>query len=411
MFFTDGITEELSIKAIAHFDNRDYRIELDPSAATDKDIVYPKIVLDHIAENKKTLIIQNAEISAEYSNIPYIQKNRVKSVLCLPLFYRGKLTGCIYLENNLAPGIFSDDHLEVLKLLVGQIAISLENSRLYETMQESYTVLQKKEQQNQEQFQQLIQAEKLASLGILAASITHEVSNPNYAIQLNSEFLSNAQSDILALIDEYSPELQDVQINGLSITEFREKLPRIISTILNCSRQIDGVIKELKNYARREPEKPMTVIQINPLIESTVTMCSGFIDKATDNFSIQLQDNIPSISGHFQKLQQVLMNLIINACQALSKKSSALHIESYFNKEDHLAQIKITDQGTGIMTDHIEQISKPFFSTKGSMGLGLSISAEIIKLHKGTLKFIPNDNEGTTVVISLPIIEKETQAL
>lgn len=411
LFFADDRNEELTIKAIAHFNNKDYRIELDPSYTAGKDIVYPQIIMDHIARNKKTLIIQNAEISAEYSNTPYIKKNRIKSVFCLPLFYRGKLTGCIYLENNLAPGIFSDDHLEVLKLLAGQIAISLENSRLHESMKESYTVLQKKEQQNQEQFQHLIQAEKLASLGILASSVTHEVSNPNYAIQLNSEFLTNAKNDILDLLEEYSTELKDVQINGLSFTEFKEKLPQVIATILNCSRQIDGVIKELKNYARREPEKPMTKLQINPLIESTVMMCTGFIEKSTNNYSMQLQESLPLVLGHTQKLQQVLINLIINACQALENTTKALRIESCYHEESRCVLIKVVDQGTGIITDHLEQIGKPFFSTKGSMGLGLSISAEIIKLHNGTLEFLPNDNEGTTVIISLPIVEKETLTL
>ena len=334
------------MKAIATFKNQDYRIELDPSSDTGGDKIYSQTVLNYTARSKKALIIHNTATSIEYSNTKYIHENQVKSVLCLPLLRMGKLTGCIYLENNLAPGIFSTDRLAVLKLLAGQIAISLENSRLYESLQQSYSVLQKKEQQNQEQFRQLIQAEKLASLGILAASITHEVSNPNYAIQLNSEFLASTKTDILTLLDEYSTELQDVQISGLSFTEFREKFPQVIDTILNCSRQIDGVIKELKNYTRQEPEK-----------------------------------------------------------------SSTLHIESGYNKVDHQVQVKIIDQGTGIMTDHFEQISKPFFSTKGSMGLGLSISEEIIKLHKGTLKFIPNDNAGTTVVISLPIIEKEVLIL
>ncbi|MCD6396580.1 MAG: AAA family ATPase, partial [Spirochaetaceae bacterium] len=406
LFFADD-REELSLKATVYFDNQDYRIELNPSSAVDKERIYSQILLVYTVRSKKTHIIHNAETSAEYSNSTYIQENKIKSVLCLPLLHMGKLTGCIYLENNLSPGIFSTERLEVLKLLAGQIAISLENSRLYESLQQSYSVLQKKEQQNQEQFRQLIQAEKLASLGILAASITHEVSNPNYAIQLNSEFLASSKTDILTLLDEYSSDLKDVQINGLSFNEFRDKFPKVIDTILNCSRQIDGVIKELKNYARREPEKPMTELQINPLIESTVMMCTGFIEKATSNFSIHLGDNIPTVPGHYQKLQQVLMNLIINACQALQEKSSTLHIESAYNKADHQVQIKIIDQGTGIITDHFEQISKPFFSTKGSMGLGLSISQEIIKLHNGTLKFIPNDNAGTTVVISLPIIEKE----
>lgn len=100
-----------------------------------------------------------------------------------------------------------------------------------------------------------------------------------------------------------------------------------------------------------------------------------------------------------QELQQVLMNY---ACQALQDPTNALHIESGYNSKP---------SGTGIMTDHFEQISKPFFSTKGSMGLGLSISEEIIKQHNGTLKFIQNDNSSTTVVISLPITKKEILTL
>ncbi|MBI9104970.1 MAG: AAA family ATPase [Spirochaetales bacterium] len=396
-----------TLKAAASFDADSKNIIIDSSPDSDG-WHYSETVLEYTMRKKEVLLLSDGLTSVEYASLPYFQEEGIRSLLCVPLLHLGTMIGCIYLENNLAPGVFSSEHLDVIKMLSGQIAISLENSQLYENLYQSYSALEKKEEKNREQFRQLIEAEKLASLGILAASVTHEISNPNYAIQLNSEFLVDSRKEIISLLDEYSSELQGVRINGLTFCEFKKKFPQVINTIMSCSRQIDSVVKELKNYARREPEEPMVRLDVNRIIESTVMLCAGLIEKATCNFTMSLEKSLPEVRGYSQKIQQVIMNLIINGCQSLPDENHSLAIESSCNPEEGIICIKVIDQGTGIDLPCMENIRTPFYSTKGGMGLGLSISDEIIKQHAGTLDFLSNDVAGTTVIISLPAIKEDS---
>ena len=363
-------------------------------------------VLNYTIRSLQPVIFNDAESNRERLSIEYFKERGTKSLLCMPLVHRGKLIGCLYLENNLSKAVFSSERLELLNYLSGQIAISLENASLYESLQQSYVILQQKEEQNKEQLQQLLEAEKLASIGILAASITHEISNPNYAIHLNSEFLSSSKDEVLSLLEDYSPSLEDVQIGGLSFDEFKEKIPRVVETILNCSQQIDSVVKELKRYIRKEPIDSPEQLDINSIINSTVMLCTGFIEKATDRFEMNLAEDLPTVMGSRQRLQQALMNLIMNACQALPEKGCGICIESRFDEISEVIEIMIVDEGTGLGVS-IAEIKKPFFSTKGSLGLGISISEEILKMFEGRLEYRKNQNEGTTAVVSIPVRAKD----
>jgi len=363
---------------------------------------YSEAVLNYTVRSMQPVILNDAENNSEQLSPEYFKRRGTKSLLCMPLLHRRKLIGCLYLENNLTRGVFSFERLELLKYLSVQIAISLENARLYESLQQSYTILQQKEEQNKEQLQQLLEAEKLASIGILAASITHEISNPNYAIHLNSEFLSTAKDEVLSLLQDYSPDMKDIQIGGLSFVEFKEKIPRVVDTILSCSQQIDSVIKELKRYIRKEPADSPESLDMNAIIESTVMLCTGFIEKTTNRFTTDLAEDLPALMGNRQRLQQALMNLIMNACQALPEKSCGICIESRFNDINNAVEVMIVDEGTGPGSS-LDDMKKPFFSTKGSLGLGISISEEILKMFNGNLEYRRNQVKGTTAIVSIPV--------
>ncbi|MBI9106150.1 MAG: AAA family ATPase [Spirochaetales bacterium] len=396
--------------AVAGIKDGNLEVETSLQAQESDANLYSQEILDYTVRTLQPVILNGSPSEPEQFGIDYFKTGDSESILCMPLMHRSKLVGCIYLDNKLTRGVFSPARLELLKYLSGQISVSLENSRLYESLQQSYTALKQKEEQNKDQFQQLLQAEKMASLGILAASITHEVSNPNYAIHLNSEFLSGVKDEVFALLEDYSEDLDSLHIGGLSFNEFREKIPRVVDTILSCSQQIDSVIKELKRYVRREPDAAPEQLNINSIIESTITLCTGFIEKSTDRFSVDLATALPAVSGSRQKMQQALMNLIINACQSLPEKSRILRIESFYTQEDDAVKILIIDEGTGFSSS-AEQMKKPFYSTKGSLGLGISISEEIIKMFEGSLKYRKNEYSGTTAVVSVPVSKERGNLL
>jgi C4-dicarboxylate-specific signal transduction histidine kinase len=154
-------------------------------------------------------------------------------------------------------------------------------------------------------------------------------------------------------------------------------------------------------------------IDINKVIQSAVSLLKNPIQKRTKAFSVELASDLPPIKGSFQKLEQVMINLIQNAYEALSNNEKAVVVSSEFDGKNKCVLIKIRDEGCGISEEVLPRILDPFFTTKrtqGGVGLGLSITSRIIKDHAGTLDFASVPGKGTTVTVTLPVKEEERTA-
>ena len=137
------------------------------------------------------------------------------------------------------------------------------------------------------------------------------------------------------------------------------------------------------------------------------------IKNATNRFFCELKDDLPDIYGNFQRLEQVVINLIQNSCQALSEKSQGIFISTTFDKHTHQVVIKVKDEGIGIDTQNLKYITDPFFTTKrdiGGIGLGLSISYQVVQEHGGKMDFESSHDQGTTVSVYLPVKPLKTAA-
>ncbi len=147
-------------------------------------------------------------------------------------------------------------------------------------------------------------------------------------------------------------------------------------------------------------------VDINGIIRSAMVIARAFVKKATDNFSVQLEDNIPRINGSAQGLEQVVLNLLQNACQALCDRGKAVSIgTSYLDAGRGRVMITVRDEGAGMSDEVLAQIKQPFFTTKreqGGTGLGLSISAGIVDEHGGTLTIESQPGTGTVVTVAFP---------
>jgi polar amino acid transport system substrate-binding protein len=147
-------------------------------------------------------------------------------------------------------------------------------------------------------------------------------------------------------------------------------------------------------------------VNVNAVIQSAVSLLSNMIIKSTKHFSIQYGKNIPLSKGNFQRFEQVIINLIQNACQALPDTQRGILISTSFEEETNHIIVKVQDEGMGISPKALPHIMETFFTTKqdsGGLGLGLSISARIVKEHGGSLTFTSEPGRGTTAVIILPI--------
>ena len=260
--------------------------------------------------------------------------------------------------------------------------------------------------------EQLIQADKMAALGTLVSGVAHEVNNPNNFIMLNIPIIIRAWKSILPILDEHRKIHGEFEVAGLTFTKMKQEFPEICSDILEGSRRIKEIVKDLKEYSRKsEIEKPEQV-DINEMLRSSINLLANNIQKFTKNFKVNYGENIPRIEGNFQHFEQVVINLLQNACQSLPDKEKAVTVSSMYHEAQKTVEIQIVDEGVGIPAENIGRIYDPFFTTKreqGGTGLGLSISNSIIQKYGGTLRYNSKPGKGTIVCIILPEFYQKSQ--
>lgn len=251
----------------------------------------------------------------------------------------------------------------------------------------------------------LIQSEKMASVGTLLAGIAHDLNNPAAVIKTNAESFADFWQDIVPILNQYAQTHQDFEIGGLVYEDSKEDIAKLITGFLNGSDRIKSLIDELKNFSRKD-ESPKKSLDINKVLQSAVNLTHYMIKKAAQHFSVELEPGLPLVSGNYQQLERVFVNLIRNACQALPDESRGIYISNTYDQKKNEIFVKVKDEGVGIEEKHMKYITDPFFTTrieKGGTGLGLSISLKIVKDHGGSMKFESKVGEGTTVFVHLPV--------
>jgi len=256
--------------------------------------------------------------------------------------------------------------------------------------------------------QQLMQASKMVALGTLVSSVAHEINNPNNFIMLNAPLLKDAWQHVLPILDEYYEKNKDFMIGGMRYTEMRDRIPRLFSGISDGSKRIKQIVEDLRDFVRRDASDMNQSVDVNAVLRSATSLLSNVIAKSTSHFSVKYGEKIPSLRGNFHRLEQVIINLIQNACQALPDIRRGLSLSTSYNEKMHSIVVKVQDEGIGIPPEVLPHITDPFFTTKsdsGGIGLGLSISSRIVKEHGGTLTFTSEPGKGTTTEIILPVLQ------
>ena len=256
------------------------------------------------------------------------------------------------------------------------------------------------------QQQQLIQADKMASLGILVSGVAHEINNPNNFIMLNGEILSMAWQNVMPILQKYYEENGDFLLAGMPYTRAHEKIGQLISGISEGAMRIGKIVEALGGFARQDAGDLDRSVDPNAVVESAMVIVNNLIRKSTHHPSAELEENLPKIRGNQQQLEQVIINLITNSCQALQSPQKRLFVSTSYNETSDLITIRVRDEGEGIPPENLNHIIEPFFTTKrdtGGTGLGLSVSYNIVKNHGGHLHFTSRFGKGTTATVMLPV--------
>jgi PAS domain S-box-containing protein len=265
------------------------------------------------------------------------------------------------------------------------------------------------ERQLREQEQQLIQADKLAALGTLVSGIAHEINNPNNLILLNAELLVKVCADLVIVLDHCQGETQDWLLAGLPYAEMRETLPTLIQDIHEGALRIQKTVADLKDFVRPSAITSGTEFSLNETIQHALKLLSHAIKKSTDHLQVDLAQDLPPMHGNAQQLEQVVVNLIMNALEALPDKTHGLSLATHLKHEDNCIELRVADEGIGIAPENLNRICEPFFTTKQHQqgtGLGLFIAYKLVTANQGTLSFQSEPGRGTVALVRLPLPAK-----
>lgn len=264
------------------------------------------------------------------------------------------------------------------------------------------------EKKAEEQRQQLVRADKMASLGTLVAGVAHEINNPNQAVLSNASRLKRIWTDVEPVLNKYYDENGDFLLGGIEYSKAKARIQSLIGLVANGSNRIKKIVTDLKNFYK-DAGKQYTVLNINDVVLTAIDMTNTFVSKSTTNFKCSLAEDLPTVEGDFQALEQVLVNLIANACQSLTDSAKGITVLTGTDPAKTTVMIEVADEGVGIPTKELGNIFDPFYTTKreiGGTGLGLSISGAIVKEHAGKLEFSSVVGKGTTATITLPAADK-----
>jgi PAS domain S-box-containing protein len=253
--------------------------------------------------------------------------------------------------------------------------------------------------------EQLMQTNKMVSLGTLVSGVAHEINNPISSVMLNIQVFDKFWRAVQPILDSYHEQHGDLEVGPMAYPQLRERMPKLLLFSQEGVERVKRIVGDLKDFSGQKPSDLRETVNLNKVIEKAIGLITSLIKKATTNFQIEYYENLPTLQGNSQRLGQVVINLVVNACQALTDSHQCVRIATGYLEESEEIFLEVHDTGIGMPPEVLARIKDPFFTTRrdsSGTGLGLSISDTIIRNHGGWLEFSSEHLLGTTATILLP---------
>ncbi|MBP0009221.1 AAA family ATPase [Roseofilum sp. Belize Diploria] len=415
--------EENTLMLVAHATGEDMSVASIPVETSDR---IPLTLIHSVKNTHEPLVLDNAKEAKDYAGDTYIQKYQPQSVFCLPLIDRGQLIGILYLENNQVSGAFTRDRIEILNLLCSQAAIALQNAQLYDTEQQARNDLQQVLTDLQEAQLQLVQSEKMATLGNLVAGVAHEINNPvgfiSGNVRVAQEYLQDLL-DILSLYEENTSPSEEIaeEIEEINPDFIREDFPKLIESMQGGCDRIAKISTSLRTFSRTDTDKK-TEFNLHKGLDSTLLILKYRLKANGERPAIRILKDygeIPEVKCYAGQINQVFMNLLANAIDALDESNegktdeeiesapNCITISTKLSIDRKSVVVTIIDNGMGMSEEVKAKIFEQGFTTKmvgKGTGLGMTISQQIIvEKHRGSIACTSELGQGTEFMISLPL--------
>lgn len=258
---------------------------------------------------------------------------------------------------------------------------------------------------------QLLQADKLKSLGTLVSGVAHEINNPNNYIRMGADNLEVMWTDISSYLGRHA---SGKQFGGIPCDQAREWGGRLITAVREGSVRISRIVSGLKDFARADSGKVNAAFDLNSAVRSAEQLMATTIRHSTDRYVSDTDTQLPYVMGNHQQVEQVVVNLLTNACQALEKPAQSIHLRTYRGTLSPSVILEVTDEGKGMDQETLRRAFDPFFTTKQpseGTGIGLSVTHGIIREHGGHIEIESKPDLGTNVRITLPSLSAATVSI
>ena len=413
----------LMIEAIAHYTNVEKELaltSLHQSIPLDDYPELPAGLINTVRRRAEIALLDGKTAQIQFTADSYLLRFSPQSLLCLPLLQRGNLIGVLYLENTLTADAFTQDRIDLLDALCTQAAISLTNAQLYQQAQQALTDLQHAQLQ-------LVQNEKMVTLGNLVAGVAHEINNPVGFIGGNVEAAQEYLQDLLDIIALYQentspPEEIVAAIEDLDPEFIAEDFPKLIASMQSGCDRITNISTSLRTFSRTDTDRK-TEFNLHDGLDSTLLILKYRLKANEQRPAIKIvknYGNIPEVKCYAGPINQVFINLLANAIDALDERNenktfaeiekdpNCITIETHLDLEKHNICIGISDNGNGMPEEIQAKIFEQGFTTKGvgkGTGLGMAIARQIVEeKHGGTIACHSKLGEGTQFIITLPLV-------
>jgi signal transduction histidine kinase len=243
-----------------------------------------------------------------------------------------------------------------------------------------------------------VHTDRLASLGTMVSGVAHEVNNPNNIIKLNTALLQDLWQRVEPVLRRSCRA--DQPMGGADQSDLKHLLkeenlahilndfPELLQGVLDGAERIKDIVSELKNFGRRDACRDFELLSLNDVTQSAVSLMRRSIEKHTDRFSLELDPSRPMLMGRRRRLEQIVVNLVHNACLALEHRNQAVTVRVHRDETAGSVLMEVRDEGVGIPESVLPRVTDPFYSTRleqDGAGLGLPISLSIVREHGGSL--------------------------
>jgi signal transduction histidine kinase len=326
-------------------------------------------VVNYVFRTREKVVLRDACVEGAFQDAPEVQVLGLRSVLCLPVVKQAQLIGVLYLENRLSEGVFTPEKSGMTELLTSHAAISLENVRLLEETRSAFTQLETNQRH-------MVQMEKLTAMGTLVGGVAHEINNPLMGVLNFVEYAADKATD--------------------------SKSREVLGQALHEIHRIKMIVRNMLMFVGTNTD-PSGRCDISAVVNQTLLLLAGELKNSSIELGTDLPQNLPQVVCAADSLQQVLVNLLLNARDALREHAQP---RIAICARQHGAQVVLTvaDNGPGIPEALLSRVFDPFFTTKPpgqGTGLGLSVSLGLIEETGGSIKARQNEGHGCCMQIEL----------